>query len=487
MSNTTCPVAPAALYPEADARESKTLAAFDTSLQLPVVLFALKAGGWLILGLLLALIGSVQLFNGTFLTDCEWFTHGRVQAAAETLLTFGWGGNALLGLAFWLLVRLTRRALPSPLLLIVGAIGWNFGVASALVGTLVLGDQTGFVGLQAPAYSAVIFAFSLFVFGAWALAALRGSGSDHSYVSEWFLLVAMTVFPWAYASGLLVSVIFPGRGVVAVLASTWTAHTVYGLWLAPAALAVIFYFLPKLSGRALPSYHLAVLGFWVWVVIAPWTGTTSLGGAPVPVWITAVGGAATLALLMAYTLLASGMGTALLNARTDSDGILPWIRFAALAFLVHGLLSVFPVLGYDSLRFTHFSSGLSFIGIAGVFSMAALGAYYYILPRVVGAPLPVPGLVGFHFHSSALAIVVGGFALCLGAGLSLGEAAVQVHDGKAALDYTQLSSLASTSLAFQSAALLILLVGAIAFHLQTLALWTRICPFLCACRSLRAN
>ena len=80
--------------------------AADTAGRWPVLLLLASGLGWLVISGIFALIASIQLHSPSFLSACEWLTHGRVSALAETSFVYGWSANAGLGIALWVLGRL---------------------------------------------------------------------------------------------------------------------------------------------------------------------------------------------------------------------------------------------------------------------------------------------------------------------------------------------------------------------------------------------
>jgi cytochrome c oxidase cbb3-type subunit 1 len=80
----------------------------------------------------------------------------------------------------------------------------------------------------------------------------------------------------------------PVRGTLQAVVATWYAQNFFSLWLAPIALAAVYYLLPKITGRVLHNYDFAIYGFWALLVFGPWMGGRQLIGGPVPAWIATV-------------------------------------------------------------------------------------------------------------------------------------------------------------------------------------------------------
>ncbi len=70
--------------------------------------------------------------------------------------------------------------------------------------------------------------------------------------------------------------------MVQAAVGAWYSANFINLWFASIGLGAIYYFLPKVSGRPVHSYHLASVGFWSFAILAGWTGMTRLIGGPAP-------------------------------------------------------------------------------------------------------------------------------------------------------------------------------------------------------------
>src|SRR2546426_5461227 len=103
---------------------------------------------------------------------------------------------------------------------------------------------------------------------------LAWSGRKHDlmFASQWYGIAAIFLFPWLFSAAQVILLWSPARGVLQAVAAGWFAQGAWTLWLAPLALAVAYYIVPKVSGRLVPSYDFAALGFWVLIFVGGWTG-----------------------------------------------------------------------------------------------------------------------------------------------------------------------------------------------------------------------
>ena len=389
---------------------SPEVTAIDTHARYPLLLMLASSLVWLLISGVLALISTVQLHTPTFLSDCALLSHGRVQALHETCFVYGWLANAGLAIGLWILARLGGESLRAGNWIVVGTLFWNLGLTIGLVG-IATGDATGFPLLQLPRYVQPLL---LVAFGAMAVSgvlAWSGRRSEMTFVSQWYVFAALFLFPWLFSVAQVTSWV-PMRGVVQAIAAGWFAQGVFTLWLAPLALAAAYYIVPKVTGRALPSYQFASLSFWTLLVVGGWTGGRHLIGGPVPAWISTVGIASCSLLVLHYAVV-------LLNLRGGIAGrgvALRLISFGLIAYVLGGVAD-----SITSIRHVALVTQFTFVGVAqqqlafyGAISMIFFGALYYTIPRLTRRPWASAKLVSGH---SILAII--GVALLV---VSLGAA-----------------------------------------------------------------
>lgn len=355
-------------------------------------------------GSILELIASIKFHQPSLLADAAWLTYGRVRPAFVHCLIYGFCIPAGMGVGLWLLARLGRTLLVRPWMAAIGGLGWNLGVLTGLVGIL-LGDRSGFENLEMPYYSVLVTFASYLLIGIAAVATFHQRRERAAYVSQWFLLTAIFWFPWVYSTAELLLVIFPVRGVVQAVISWWFSANLLLVWFGLLGLSVLFYFVPKLSARALYSRYLALFAYWSLVLFGSWTGVPST--APVPAWIPVASLVATALTLL--TLLAVGLN--LVRSRAPSITTTPgggFVQFSAVAFLAAGVMRIGGAL-FDrtqNLGFTWFATATDFLQVYGFLAMAIFGAAYYILPLLMGTNLPWPRLVRVHFWLAAVGVLI---------------------------------------------------------------------------------
>jgi cytochrome c oxidase cbb3-type subunit 1 len=453
--------------PEGDARLSRT----EEQLRGPFLLFFVSAVIWLLAASVLGVIASLQqgsLAGGLF-RDCEILTYGRVAAAQHDLFVYGWGFNAFFALNLWLLSQLGRFELRNGWLATLGGVVWNLALTYGVL-QVFAGQQNGFSLLDFPREVGPVLAVGFLLAGFWPIVAFAGRPTGHTFASQWFVVAASFAFPLTYLLAQLLVLWQPASGVVQAIAHSWFVSNLLLFWFGASALAAVYYFLPKVLGRAISGYYLAPVAFWSYVCFAGWTGPAALLGAPVPLWVQSLGVVAGAMLLVPVIITAINFHGTLSSeggwSRAWNDTTLRFVSFGAVAFTLFGVLNA--VFGFRDanvvVRFTSFAAGQEQLLTYAFATMVLFGSAYFILPRLTGALWPSAKLVHVHFWATALGAVATLVALLVGGwqeGMQLADASVKLADVARAGSSWNVVLVVSTGL---------LLVGHVAFALNALGM-----------------
>lgn len=409
----------ASLSPSAspDLVKRAELSAIDASTKAPALFFFISAIAWLLIGTVLALISSFKMHTPGFLADYEWLTFGRARTAHLNTVIYGWSVNAAFAVAFWLMARLSRSVLRHSTLLFVAGAFWNIGVTVGVYGILT-GDSTSIEWLEIPPYATPLLFVAYALIGAWAVITFRFGKSEHIYVSQWYILAALFWFPWLYSIAQMMLIFDPARGTVQSLVNWWFAHNVLGLWFTPIGLAAVYYFLPKVLGKPIHSYYLSVLGFWGLAFFYNWAGVHHLIGGPVPAWVQSAGIAASFMMVVPVVVVAINHHMTMVGSFSalKYSPTLRFIVFGAVSYTLTSLQgSSMSIRSWAEVtHFTHYTVGHSHWGMYAFFSMVMFGSMYYIMPRLLLKEWPSATLIGAHFWTTAIGIVIYVGALSIG-------------------------------------------------------------------------
>ncbi|BET67718.1 cbb3-type cytochrome c oxidase subunit I [Opitutales bacterium ASA1] len=438
------------------------LAEIDESTRPTTLLFVGASLFWLFVGTIFALIASWKMHHPAFLGESEWATFGRIRPAHLNTVIYGWGTNVAFAVNMWIMARLCRTRLLHAGTLVVACFGWNIGIAVGTVGILA-GDGTSIEWLEFPAYASPMLFFSYALIGAWGIVMFRFRRSEHTYVSQWFILAALFWFPWLYSVAQIMLVFAPTIGVVQALTNWWFAHNILGLWFTPTGLAAAYYFIPKVLGKPIYSYHLSVLGFWTFALFYNWAGVHHLIGGPVPVWVQSAGIVASL--LMVIPVVVTGINHHMTVVgsfgRAWASPTLRFIVFGAVNYTLTSLLgSLMSLRSVNQVwHFTHSTPAHAHHGMYAFFTMIMFGSLYFIVPRVLRKEWPSAGLIALHFWTTA-----GGIALYM-VGLTIGGTlqGLQLNDPQNHPSFLEITRMTVPYLFSRSVAGVIILVGHVAF------------------------
>jgi cytochrome c oxidase cbb3-type subunit 1 len=412
MSVSAAP-APTAAAPQVSRTE------IEASGAVPLLCLFAGAAVWLLLGSLLALLCSLKLHAPGLLASGPMFTYGRVHAAADTALLYGFGVPAALGAGLWLLCRLGRTRLAGAAVAAVGAVGWNAAVAAGLWAIL-RGGGTGYEGFEMPGAVAPLLVLSYLLIGICGVITFQQREAGPLYPSQWFVLGALFWFAWIFSTAAMLLLGAPVRGVLQASVNWWYEHNLGTVFFGFAGLAPIFYFIPKLTGRPLHSYYQAALAFWMLALAGSWGGIP--GGAPLLGWLVSVSLVGTVLTIIPIAAVALNLYLTVGDAPAAALEANPSLRFtcAGLIFwVVAGAQEVAGALPSVGLLtdFTWFTTAQRDLFRYGFVGMTMFGAIYYIVPRLADAKSTAPDglwkgwLTRWHFRLMLAGVVMGYIAL----------------------------------------------------------------------------
>lgn len=465
----------------------------DASCRWPLLLLFTSGILWLVLGTLFALLSEMKIHMPQLASGAEWLTYGRTRPASANMLLYGFASQVGIGVALWLLCRLGRVTLSAQWPVIVAWKLWNVGVTAGVIAILA-GFSTGFAWLEIPGGIAgmLFVAAALFAISAVTTFAARRDAVTHP--TQWYLLAAIFWFPWIYSAANYLLICDPVRGTMQAAVNGWFAGNVVNLWLTPLALAAGYYFLPRLSGIAIPSRETAAFSFWTLLFLGNLGGLTGLLGGPVPKWMPAVSVGANIALLAAV------VGN-LINLRPmccpitgcatpKNEPAYGFIRYSILAYVLLGVLTaVTSIPAVASLtNLTYVTVAKNNLAIHGVAGLVLLGSIYYILPHLLETSWSSESAIGTHFRIALVGVALVTIGVAIGGviqGAKLANGSLPFIDvARGTFPWVGLHILGLILLLVGQGILLVNLVKLLKAHFQPIA--QALCNELC-CGSKKAG
>lgn len=415
MSEVTAPLSPAQV-PVANIPPSQELdyrPGIDRSVR-PVVVSLFATGVlWLLLSTLLSFVSAVKLQYPSFL-NCSFLTYGRVTPAADFLLTYGWSALGVMGVVIWVLMRLSNRVSIGKGVASLGVGLWNLGL---LIGTasIMVGEMRPYSGLEMPLAAALLIFGGFALISFWLLLSLRVTDRGLP-ICALFIIAGLCWYGWSFLFGNLLASCPSLRGAGEQIIAAWVHHGVLWLFLAPVALGIAYYIIPKVTGQSVYSGPLGRICFWLYFLVGGLTCLAGLSGGPIPLWLQSISAAASILLLIPI----AGSVFNLIRTTADSAvaGISPAVnfsRFGIVAFLVAAVFAAVSVLRSASfaVHFTLYPVGVNALLLQGFVGMIVFGAIYFIMPRLSGCEWISSSLIKVHFLFAAYGAAMAGAMLIL--------------------------------------------------------------------------
>lgn len=369
----------------------------DASSRGPVLFAFSCAIIWLLIGSTFGDVASFKLHLPDWLTGEGWLTFGRIRPAHLNAMIYGWASLAMMGVSLWIIPRLVHTELSRPRLAQLGIVLWNVGLIVGILGILA-GRSDGLEWLEMERYVAAPWlVVGGGLVGLSLLATLARREVDHLYVSVWYIMAAYLWFPVIYIVGN-----WPTWTGVESAATNWFyAHNVLGLWLTAISLGAVYYFIPKVLGRPINSYHLSLLGFWALAFFYALVGMHHLIDGPVPEWMITTSIVASVLMLIPVLAVAVNHHLTVLG-RFGALRYSPTLRFVVIGAIAYtavslqGMFTAFRDVNRIT-HFTHWTIAHAHVGVYSFVTFVQFGSIYYILPRLVGHEWPSARLIRWHF------------------------------------------------------------------------------------------
>lgn len=342
--------------------------------------------------LLAAWLTAVQLWP-TLAPPIAWLSHGRLAIVQQHLLLFGLGGSALIA-SLYSLVNHDTQARPSQrrlqrftlqawqTILVLGSISIAAGFASGH-------------GQSEYPWPLNLLMLAVWIAVAWLFHVNWKAGPTARLpVAGWcfigclvMILMQHTLLSLAVPLGPLTSLPMFSGSLDALLQS-WQKGMLPGGMLALGFIAMAYQALSGLTRQPLHSHRLAIISFWLLVLLLPWSGAVLLHASALPQWSQALG------MAMGLLLLAPGLAiplNGLLTLKADWPSLRHHpqtcllgaaLLFLAISVMEHVALSIAPL---NDMTFSAAGS-LSPAGTLGVIGLVCVLMLYRLrLPEAPSA------------------------------------------------------------------------------------------------------
>ena len=364
--------------------------------------FLVSASIWLLVGVLLALIGAIEMVAPDLLPAVAQLTFGRMRPTHINIVIFGFLLSAFFGALLHVVPAVCRTELAFERLANFGVWWWNavvLGIAFALPQGMTQGREYA----EAPWILDVGVLIAVAVLIILVFGTIARRQEKLLYVSAWYIAGGLVWTFFVYATGNVVWDPANGSwtGMADQILLWFYGHNVVGLVITPQAIAIAYYIIPRAARRPLYSHTLSLIGFWMLIVMYTHTGTHHLLQAPVPQWLKVLSIVNSIALIVPVFAFLTNIWLTL-GGRYERvfDEVGPRFVFTGTVwYLVTCLQGPFQSLPTVQ-RVTHFTQWVvahAHIALLGFAGFIAIGAVYTFLPVVSGKPLYSKRLAEYQY------------------------------------------------------------------------------------------
>lgn len=388
--------------------------------------FFLSSAIWLLVGVILGLIGAIEMVAPDIFPAHPHITFGRIRPLHINILVFGFLMTAFFGGFLHVIPAVCRTKLISERLANVAVWFYNAIIVAVLV-TLPFGMTQGreYAELIWGIDIAILAAVAVLIFLVFGTIARRKE--KLLYVSAWYIGGGLIWTFFVFAVGNVVWQVPHGSwmGIHDQILLWFYGHNVVGLVVTPQALGLAYYIIPRSTRTPIYSHSLSLIGFWMLIVMYTHTGTHHLLQAPVPQWLKVLSIVNSISLIVPVFAFLTNVWLPLkdrfsrvfrdVGAKMVFTGTI-WYFIVCLQGPYHSLPSV--------QRVTHFTQWViahSHIALLGFGGFIAMGSTYYILPIILKRDLYSRVLADFQYWLMLIG-TLGIFLSLTFAGLIQGEA-----------------------------------------------------------------
>jgi len=357
------------------------------------------------------IIMAIKFIVPTFLVDSAFDTFGRIRPAHVNGLLFGFLSSGLIGAMYYVAPRLSHVSLYKPILGKISAVLWNVG---ALAGVLLImnGDTQAREYAEFPWIIDVMIMITLIIIGITIIGTIIKRKERKIYVSLWFFAAIFLWFPIVYFIGNVMWRPPTGAlfGLSDAIVNWFYGHNVLGLWFTPFGLALWYYFIPKLSKRALYSVTLSLISFFALAFFYTGVGGHHLLQSSIPEWLKTIAVATSGLMMISVLTFATNIGMTLRGAWHSVWSNVP-LRFIVFGFINYILVSIQGTFQAfrDMNLYLHYSQWPvmhSHLALYGSFAITIMGMMYFLVPRLSGKKLWSKKLMDVSWWLTLLGFII---------------------------------------------------------------------------------
>ncbi len=367
-----------------------------------------------VIGMTVGLLVACQFVWPEANFGLQYTTFGRVRPLHTNAVIFAFVGNGIFAGVYYSLQRLCKARMFSDLLSKIHFWGWQTIILAAAI-TLPLGMTSGkeYAELEWPIDIAITLIW--IVFGINMFMTIIKRRERHLYVAIWFFIATFVTVAMLHVVNSFELPISLTKsyswyaGVQDALVQWWYGHNAVAFFLTTPYLGLMYYFIPKASGRPIYSYRLSIIHFWALIFIYIWAGPHHLLYNSLPDWAQSLGVVFSIMLIAPSW---GGMLNGLLTLRGAWDKVREDVilKFMVVAVTCYGMATFEgPMLSLKNVNaighFTDWIVAHVHVGGLGWNGFMTFAMLYYMIPRLYGTKLHSQKLANAHFWIGTMGIL----------------------------------------------------------------------------------
>lgn len=366
----------------------------------------------------------------------SWLSFGRLRPVHTNMVFWGWASLAMIGLAYYVIPRVSNVAIAS---IKVGYATLILVNITVILGTLCLmsGINNGGGEYREYIWPVVsIFAVGIILTFINFIKTIAKRTTKEIYVSNWytisammFLLVIAIVAYWpTWQHGL-------GESIV----QGYYMHQGVGMWFMFFNLGLMYYFLPQQLNKPIYSYSLGILAFWVQILFYTLIGTHHFIFSSIPWWLQSIAIVGSAGMVIPVV---AGTTNFLMTFKGSWNKLggsytLPFYLIGVIFYFTGSLQGTAEAFRFTNLvwHFTDFTVAHSHLTMYGIVSFMLWGFIYTLVPRLTGKE-PPQKTVGAHFWLALIGLLFYTVPLMYGSTLR----GLMWMDGKPFIDSVEMMS-----------------------------------------------
>ncbi len=370
---------------------------------------------WGIVALVVGLLAAAQLAFPAMNLNLEFTTFGRVRPVHTNAVIFAFIGNAMFAGVYYSLQKVLKARMFSDILSKINFWGWQLIIVLAAV-TLLLGFTTGkeYAELEWPID--ILIAIVWVAFGWNMIGTIIKRRVKHIYAAVWWYLatfIGVAVLHIVNSFEIPVA-LFKSYSVFAgaqdAIVQWWYGHNAVAFFLTTPWLGLMYYYLPKASGRPIYSYQLSIIHFWTLIFLYMWSGPHHLLFQALPDWVQALGVTFSIMLIAPSW---GGMINGLMTLRGAWDKVRDRadLKFIVIALTAYGMSTLEgPMMSLKNVNaishFTDWTIAHTHIGGMGWNGGLIFGMFYWLVPKLFKTKLFSSKMANTHFWIATLGILL---------------------------------------------------------------------------------